>query len=163
MLLCTARQREEGQNIWGISTYQCCRYLFRVQSKSSLSGRPFQECMTAATWPSMASPRPWQFSTSWATTTPRHQQSHRGFHLLKYVANRGSIMTAMKYHLRSLSFKEKEEWLYKKHWYCQMRKSENRCTISPRHSDGEGTWLPFRRQAMTAHSRWEIGHSQSKW
>ena len=79
MLLCTPRQRRKGQDIWGISTHQCCRHLFRVQSKSSRSGGPVQECVTAAAWPSMASPRLWQFSTSWATTTPCHQQSHRVF------------------------------------------------------------------------------------
>lgn len=109
MLLSTPpRQRRKGQDIWGISTYQCCDHLFRVQSKSSPSGGPARDCVTAAAWPSLASPGLWQFSTSWAMTTPHHEQSHGDFHLLKYVANRESIMTAMKYHLRSLSFKEKE-------------------------------------------------------
>lgn len=47
----------------------------------------------------------------------------RGFCLLKYTAIRASIRTALKYHLRSLCFKEKNDYEKKKS-HCQIRRGE---------------------------------------
>lgn len=46
ILLCTPRQ--EGQAIWRISTHQCYRHLFRVQSQPLPSEAPAWEHMAAA-------------------------------------------------------------------------------------------------------------------
>lgn len=57
----------------------------------------------------------------------------------------------MKYHRRSLGFKEKEEWLYKTQWCCQIR---GKLQTTAQRNPGVQGWrrmtLPLKRWVMTA-------------